>query len=46
MINKQHAHLMRDIRKYADILTNAKLDSLKFFIKSTYIDEKRENHKS
>ena len=43
MIGKRHAHLMRDIRQYTqDILTDPKLDSLNFFIKSSYKDAKGE----
>ena len=46
MTEKDHAHLMRDIRGYVEILdnsTNPKLDSLKFFIQSTYLDAKGES---
>jgi len=45
MIEKEHAHLMRDIRSYAETLDNSanpNLDSLNFFIESTYIDKKNE----
>lgn len=46
MINKTHAHLMRDIARYInDILTDPKLDSLDFFIESSYEDEKGEVRK-
>lgn len=46
MIDKQHAHLMRDITKYSDdISTNPNLDSLDFFIPSTYTDKKGEVRK-
>ena len=46
MIGKQHAHLMRDITRYIrDISTNPNLDSLIFFIPSTYIDKKGEVRK-
>ena len=39
MINKTHAHLMRDIDRYIkDIDPDPKLDSAQFFIKSSYID--------
>lgn len=39
MIDKNHAHLMRDIRGYAEILEdNPKLDSRDFFVESTYIN--------
>ncbi len=46
MIGKSHAHLMRDIRDYIDdILTDPKLDSLDFFIESSYKDAKGEVRK-
>ncbi|MEX6054119.1 Rha family transcriptional regulator [Mammaliicoccus sciuri] len=39
MTDKNHAHLMRDIRGYAEILEdNPKLDSHDFFVESTYIN--------
>lgn len=46
MIGKSHAHLMRDISRYVnDILTDPKLDSLDFFIESSYEDAKGELRK-
>lgn len=42
MIDKQHSNLIRDIRNYEDILTNSKMNSLNFFIGSTYQDVKGE----
>lgn len=45
MVDKDHAHLMRDIRGYVETLrksTNPNLDSLNFFIESTYEDAKGE----
>ena len=45
-IGKQHAHLMRDIKNYCDILekTNeSKIGLVDFFIPSTYTDGKGEN---
>lgn len=46
MIGKSHAHLMRDISRYInDILTDPKLDSLDFFIESSYEDAKGELRK-
>lgn len=42
MIGKRHADLMRSIDGYVEILTNAKLRSLDFFIKSSYVDSKGE----
>ena len=37
MIDKKHAHLMRDIQGYEKIISeNPKLDSQDFFIKDTY----------
>ena len=39
MIEKNHAHLMRDIRGYVEVLEdNPKLDSRNFFEESTYIN--------
>lgn len=46
VIGKQHAHLMRDIKNYCDILekTNeSKIGLVDFFIPSTYTDGKGEN---
>ena len=46
MIGKTHAHLSRDIQGYIiDISTNPNLDSLSFFIPSTYTDKKGEVRK-
>ena len=46
MINKTHAHLMRDIGCYInDLATDPKLDSLDFFIESSYEDAKGETRK-
>ena len=46
MVGKSHAHLMRDIRDYIDdILTDPKLDSLDFFVESSYKDAKGEVRK-
>ncbi|WP_243449819.1 Rha family transcriptional regulator [Clostridium botulinum] len=43
IVEKNHAHLMRDIRGYVDVIrTNPKLDSLKFFLDSNYEDSKGE----
>lgn len=37
MLGKQHAHLMRDIQGYEKVISeNPKLDSQKFFVKSSY----------
>lgn len=39
MIDKNHAHLMRDIRGYVEVIEdNPKLDSRNFFEESTYIN--------
>ncbi|MGW7932151.1 Rha family transcriptional regulator [Staphylococcus xylosus] len=39
MIDKNHAHLMRDIRSYTEVIEdNPKLDSRNFFVESTYIN--------
>lgn len=46
MLGKQHAHLMRDIKKFInDISTNPNLDRLNFFIESNYVDAKGETRK-
>lgn len=46
MVGKTHAHLIRDIQGYIiDISTNPNLDSLSFFIPSTYTDKKGEVRK-
>lgn len=52
MIGKQHAHLLRDIQGYIQILEsnaetlaaqqNPNLDSANFFLESTYVDPKGE----
>lgn len=42
MIGKSHAHLMRDIHDYINVLEpDPKLDSAQFFIESSYIDPNR-----
>lgn len=41
MVGKQHAHLMRDIKGYADVIGNSTESNFglsDFFIPSTYID--------
>ncbi|AYK67795.1 hypothetical protein D9C11_21680 [Bacillus subtilis subsp. subtilis] len=41
MIGKKHFHLTRDIEGYVQVLsTNPNLDSMNFFIQSTYMDGK------
>lgn len=42
MVSKQHKELLRDIRKYASVLTSAGLRSLDYFIPSEYLDVKKE----
>jgi len=42
MIDTQHDQLMRKIRTYIEYLTSAKMQTLEFFIESTYIDAKGE----
>ena len=42
MTGKAHKNLVRDIKKYSDILTSSKLSPLDFFIESTYVDAKGE----
>lgn len=40
MIDKNHAHLMRDITRYInDLSADPKLDSLNFFLESSYLDK-------
>ena len=44
-VEKDHAHLLRDIRRYVKAIGNStspKLDPLNYFIEATYIDEKGE----
>lgn len=46
MIEKDHAHLCRDIKGYIDVIsTNPKMDSLDYFIESTYMDKKGERRR-
>lgn len=40
MVEKNHGHLLRDIRTYEEYLANPNLDSLDFFIPNTYTDNK------
>ena len=43
LIGKDHSHLLRDIRKYCNVIsTNPKLDLLDFFIACDYEDNKGE----
>lgn len=42
MVGKEHAHLMRDIQKYAEYLDESKIGLVEFFQKSTYQDSKGE----
>lgn len=42
MVNKEHSHLMRDIRRYIKQLNEAKIGLVDFFIESTYTDIKGE----
>ena len=46
MIEMRHADLIRKIETYRDILTNAKLRSLDYFIETTYKDSKGEQRKA
>lgn len=41
-IEKDHAHLMRDIAKYCEYLNESKIGLVDFFIESTYTDSKGE----
>ena len=38
MVGKEHKKLLRDIKKYADILNGANFGLVDFFIESTYVD--------
>ncbi|MGE7694695.1 Rha family transcriptional regulator [Lysinibacillus sp. NPDC094177] len=38
MVGKQHKHLMRDIKGYAEVLTESKFGLSDFFIENTYQD--------
>ena len=42
MVGKEHKKLLRDIKKYADILNGANFGLVDFFIESTYVDAKGE----
>lgn len=42
MVNKEHGHLMRDIRRYIKQLNEAKIGLVDFFMESTYTDAKGE----
>lgn len=42
MVDKRHADVLRKIKGYEKILTNAKMMSLDFFIKDNYLDIKGE----
>lgn len=46
MIDKNHAHLMRDIQNYENvILQNPKLDSADFFVESSYTSNNNNTYK-
>lgn len=45
MIGKRHSDLTRDIAKYDQILLNAKLRSVEFFLESSYKDTSGKNNK-
>lgn len=45
MVEKRHSDLLRSIDSYIEILTNAKMRPLDFFIKSEYHDSKGEVRK-
>lgn len=42
MLDMRHADIIRKVIKYSNIVTNAKLRSLDYFIESSYIDNKGE----
>lgn len=41
MIGKDHAHLMRDIAGYIEILSQSKIGFADFFVESTYLDTQK-----
>lgn len=45
-LGKTHKNLLRDIRKYTEILTGSKLSPSDFFTKSNYVDVKGEERES
>lgn len=42
MVDKEHKYLMRDIKRYTQILTGEKISPVEFFVESTYKDAKGE----
>lgn len=42
MVEKEHSKLLKDIRRYADYLNEAKIGLVEFFSESTYVDAKGE----
>ena len=43
MVGKEHKYLMRDIKRYTQILTSAKISPVDFFQENNYTDTKGEN---
>ncbi len=43
MVNKDHAKLLRDIRKYCEQLAEAKIGLGDFFSESTYLDSNNQS---
>jgi len=46
MLEMRHADILRKVDQYVEVLTNAKLRSLDYFIKSSYKDKKGEERTS
>lgn len=46
MLEMRHADILRKVEQYVEVLTNAKLRSLDYFIKSSYKDKKGEERTS
>ena len=42
MIEKEHKYLMRNIRRYTNVMTGAEIAPVEFWIESTYVDKKKE----
>ena len=38
MIDREHYNLLKDVRKYIDVLTEVKIDVSEYFVESTYLD--------
>ena len=43
MVDKEHSHLMRDIRGYVEVLRQSNFGFSNFFIESTYLSEQNKS---